>query len=273
MNDILTDLSAQALVKAIKHNRFEWYGYTGRSPEAELYASPYLTWLLTEIPIPLMNTVIHTHLSQENADDIIEKTLAHFKSENVTRFTWWVEPDSQPTDLGERLLGHGFTYEQGPPGMAVDLSALNEDIQAPPNLSIEQVDDAGALKQWVATLIHGFELPDSIQEKVSDLMAGLGFDLPSRKYLGFLKGELVALAELFLGAGVAGIYAVATLPEARRQGIGAAMTLAPLIEARALGYRIGILHATDMGLRVYRRLGFQEYCKMSYYKYEVETND
>ena len=69
-----------------------------------------------------------------------------------------------------------------------------------------------------------------------------------------------------------GIYVVATIPEARRQGIGTALTLAPLREARAMGYRIGILHASQMGLRVYRRLGFQEYCKMSCYEWAGETS-
>jgi ribosomal protein S18 acetylase RimI-like enzyme len=149
--------------------------------------------------------------------------------------------------------------------MAVDLLALNEDIAAPSDLRIKHVTQAGTLRRWVSTMFRGFELPDSGERALFDLLIGLGFDLPLRNYVGFLNGEPIATAELFLGAGVAGIYGVATVPTARRQGIGAALTLAPLREARAMGYRIGILHSSVMGLGVYRRLGFREYCKMSHY--------
>jgi hypothetical protein len=38
------------------------------------------------------------------------------------------------------------------------------------------------------------------------------------------------------------------------------MTVWPLLEARARGYRVGVLQATAMGLSVYRRLGFHAVC-------------
>jgi ribosomal protein S18 acetylase RimI-like enzyme len=272
MSNILKDLSTLALIKAIKANRFEWYSYLGRSPKAELRDSPSLTWLLTGVPFPLMNTVMRTQGTRDDVDVIIEETVAHFKSKNVTRFTWWVEQSAQPTDLRDRLLAHGFTYDEGPPGMAVDLQTLNEDITAPTDLRIEHVRDAGSLKKWVSTLFRGFELPTGGEGALFDLYIGLGFDLPLRNYVGFLNGEPIATAELFLGAGVAGIYGVVTVPKARRQGIGAALTLAPLREARAMGYGIGILHSSEIGLGLYRRLGFQEYCKMSHYVWVSETS-
>ena len=50
------------------------------------------------------------------------------------------------------------------------------------------------------------------------------------------------------------------------------MTLAPLLEARAMGYRIGVLHASEMGLGVYRRLGFQEYCRLGGYVWMGEAD-
>lgn len=91
-------------------------------------------------------------------------------------------------------------------------------------------------------------------------------------YLGKLDGEPVATSLLFLGGGVAGIYNVATLPEARRQGIGSALTMIPLLEARRQGYRIGILQTTPTGLNLYRRLGFREYCLFSAYFWSPETS-
>ena len=152
--------------------------------------------------------------------------------------------------------------------MAADLLALEADAPQPAGLEVSQVRDLSALEQWIQASFAGFGFSATGSHSAFEVFAGLGFDLPLRSYLGTLHGEPVAVSQLFLGAGVAGIYIVATVPEARRQGIATALTLAPLREARALGYRIGILHASPMGLGVYRRLGFREYCKMSGYLYQ-----
>ena len=44
---------------------------------------------------------------------------------------------------------------------------------------------------------------------------------------------------------------VATMPEARGKGVGAYISSAPLVEARGDGYRVSILHASDLGRPVY----------------------
>ena len=82
-----------------------------------------------------------------------------------------------------------------------------------------------------------------------------------------MAGEPVATATSFFAAGVAGVYCVSTVEPARRQGIGAAVTLAALREARDLGWSIGVLGSSEMGYGVYRRLGFREYCRIGLYEW------
>jgi GNAT superfamily N-acetyltransferase len=266
MSEILQDLSAPALVAAIKANQLEWWRALGSSPEAEFYDSPEVTWLLTCRPTAAVNTVLLSQVEPEEVGVIIERTRAHFESRGVTTVSWSIQPGSQAADLGPQLVEHGLTYREGAPGMAVDLWALNEDLPTPAGLAIELVEDTEALRKWAHVSVLGFGLPEAIVDPWFELFAALGFDQPLRNYLGTLNGQPVATSQLLLGAGVAGIYVVGTLPEARRQGIGAAISLAPLRDARALGYRVGILHASRLGEGVYRRLGFQEYCRMSHYQ-------
>lgn len=56
---------------------------------------------------------------------------------------------------------------------------------------------------------------------------------------------------------MAGIYAVTTAEPYRRRGIGTAITAAALRAGRDRGLRIGTLQATELGLPVYDRMGFE----------------
>ena len=48
------------------------------------------------------------------------------------------------------------------------------------------------------------------------------------------------------------------MPHVRGRGIGGAITLRPLLEARDQGYRYAALFATELGVGAYRRIGFRD---------------
>ena len=72
-----------------------------------------------------------------------------------------------------------------------------------------------------------------------------------------LDGRTVSVAGAWLVEGGAGVGWVATLPEARRRGIGALVTARAVEFAVDHGADLVVLEASPEGLHVYEQLGFQ----------------
>ena len=135
-----------------------------------------------------------------------------------------------------------------------------------------RVEDQEALRKWIHIASIGFNVPYEFEDTWYEFFAEAACVSPFRTYLALLNGKPVATSQLFTSAGVAGIYNVTCLPEARGQGVGTAVVLAPLLEAREMGYQVGILQASSMGYNVYRRIGFQDFGKLSLYLWEQQTH-
>ena len=73
-----------------------------------------------------------------------------------------------------------------------------------------------------------------------------------------LEGENVATAMAFDLDGDCGIYNVTTLKQARRRGLGTALTALHLHDALARGCQTASLQSTEMAERVYAAVGFRD---------------
>jgi GNAT superfamily N-acetyltransferase len=259
---MVQDLSTTAVVPALEANMAAfWSGY-GRAPGAELYEGGDLLRVVTGAAVPLFNGVFRASLPHEAVDGAIAETIACVASRRVPMF-WWVGPWTRPTDLGAHLERRGFTHVGNAPAMAVDLRTLPEETSRIAGLSVTPVENLDELRTWARVAAIGTEFPERFQDELVALEAGVGLEPSGRlytRYVAYQDGEGVGTSALLLHAGVAGIFAVATIPRARGRGIGKALTLAPLLEARRRGYRVGTLQASSMGFPVYRRLGFREVC-------------
>lgn len=257
-------INLEYLSKLEAANCGEMLMYLGRSPLAQRQINEEIAWVVTGVQSNDYNGVAYTRAISPRVEQLVTETLERLVLSKVP-FLWQVEQAAQ-TSVGQQLEALGCQQLGAGVFMAADLTALNREVQMLSGLTIERVTDNASLADWmrVWALVNESEI-----EPRQQLYESLGFDGEARlqHYLARLEGKPVATSQLFLGQESAGLYCVATLPEARGQGIGTAVVLAALQTAVALGYKMGVLGPTYESERMYRRLGFETYPSQAIYYY------
>ena len=264
-------VTGPSVAVAIERHPIEYWRTVSRClPDAEFHDRQDVTWLATSVPFFPFNQVLRASIS-EDVDRAIDDLLARFRARRVP-FTWNLGPTARPRDIGERLQARSPANSNSMPGMALDLSGTLPPSAPPGDFVIERVRDATAFERWAQAYTRAFDLPPEFVDALGGAYAAIGFadDMPFRHYVGLLGGEPIASSTMFLDGEVAGLWHIATLPGARRRGIGAAMTIAPLKDARELGYRTAILYASEMGEPLYQQLGFRELLRLYQYGWQFD---
>lgn len=250
---------------AIEANDAEFLMALGRAAGAHVRDDARLRWVIGGSPVDYHNCVAHAALEPDEVDGAVDEAVARFRAHGLPG-TWHVGPTSRPADLGARLKARGFTGGGADAGMAADFGGLSDGAPEPAGLLITRVRDRRGLDAWVRA--RALDPEGEVESRwVADMYdrIGLGDDAPWRHYVGWLGESPVATATLLLAAGVTGVYFVLTAPHARRRGIGRAITLRALRDARDVGYRTGVLGASPMGLPLYHQIGFREHCRIAVY--------
>jgi predicted GNAT family acetyltransferase len=266
MEDFIDGMASDKLITALESNMAAFWSAYGRGNGCTLHSTPNVVWFYTGIQVALFNGVIFAKMKSEEVKPIVDSLQSKI-NECGAPALWWLGPHSTPVNLGALLEQYGLQSTGETPGMATDLAAVNSAPKTIDNFRIEKVSNAEMQALWGRTAAIGTGFSDAATAQ----MAQLEFTLTEpqyksqHRYIGFLDGNPVATSALVLDSGLAGIYAVATVPEARRKGIGEIMTVVPLLEARQMGYRVGILQASSMGYPIYKRIGFQDVCKFQIY--------
>lgn len=242
------------------------------SVPGETYDGPEFFRYMSGLPFALWNGVVHPRLTPETADQQIEAEVRRFEGHGVP-MCWWLTYSSRPNDLAQRLEKRGLAATMLLEEMSVDLTAIPDSVPLPPSARVAEVRTPEELAQANRVMTTCYGHTDAVADAMTRHQEQFGFGVarPLHYFLGYLDGQPVSTASVHLSHGIAGIYTVATLPEARRQGIGGAVTLAALHLAREAGYRVASLQATEMGRPVYARLGFADRFPILMYRWPPPT--
>lgn len=158
----------------------------------------------------------------------------------------------------------GLVEMGAPPGMVLERRL--PDAPPPPGVTLARVetpDDVAAFADVMGAAYGTYGMPPDVTPALFARPETLiGPHLTS--FLARLEGRPVAGAVVLLTHGVAGIYWVGTIPEARGRGLAELCTRVAGNAGFDLGARLGVLQASPMGAPVYRRMGWVEVTRYPY---------
>ncbi|HVT10643.1 MAG TPA: GNAT family N-acetyltransferase [Fimbriimonadaceae bacterium] len=251
-------LRANRVIQAIERNPDAlWRLMASRTPSAAYEVVHGVALTSLNQPHYLFNFASMASLESGTEEQAIAGAASFFESRGMP-WCWQVGPASNPDDLGDKLVAAGLTLSHQTPGMGVDLRGYEPGSVE----EVQEVTDEASLAEWSEAVLAAFGMPPAFGSVFTNCFAP---DVPIRFFYLKADGKPVAASMSFYGAGVAGIYCVGVVPEARRRGFGERVMHACLQGALEDGYDVAILHSSRMGVPLYEKLGFREYCKIAFY--------
>jgi GNAT superfamily N-acetyltransferase len=243
---------------ALEHNLWGMWAQFGLADGCRLVDEPDLLRFETPLACVPYNSVMRFRADGNGVDDRIDEVLAAYDTRAVP-LMWVLHPSARPGDLDRRLAARGLVEAEVVPGMVRRLDDLPAPGAPPVGVEVEEVGP-DSRDPYVELLTWRYALPPAAGATLRSVMDTGRFGepgSPNRSWYARRDGVVVSKVSLHHHDGVAGVYGLATRPEARGLGLGTVLTLRALAAARASGAELGILHSTPMAVGLYAALGFE----------------
>lgn len=239
----LMDWDLDRVIAAIEENRYDLSAHSATYAGGGIHIEEGFMW----IEHSTWSTIVSRLVPTECNIRLLKEQLQYRESPKNIIIT--------ESDIAEPLLEkYGFEKKWVTAGMASDMHNAQITFPQVKGLTIEVVNDEVILYDWLRVVsVALFRNDNTAMDSYAEMIKNDNTIF----FLGRLDGKPVATSALFYARGVAGIYFVSTLEDYRNRGIGSAMTATTMLMAKSQSYRIAILQATEIGERVYNKLGFE----------------
>jgi GNAT superfamily N-acetyltransferase len=252
---------------------------SSRSPQGARFEGEGVIATSSGYQVPLLNLALSSHYPDAVARAVIDEDIAAVKRFFASRqvpWSWWTSCVSKPPTLGLHLAEYGgFEPPHALPAMIAPLPIRVEQPVVDQAVQVWKAETIADLK--AASLIRrkAFRFPEGAALNYFEAMAGDWLDQPDRVRLYLARrGDQppASLGALIMGAGLPGVYVMATLPGYQRQGLGKAILSRILAEATAEGYAVIVLTASRLGFLLYSQFGFVHLFDYMIYTAQLNTN-
>lgn len=216
-------------------------------PEGEVRDVDGIFAFATGLPLALFNGCV---VVEPAPADKVHAAIDWVATRGVPHRVWIA--DSLVPTLEHVPIAQGLHVEERAyPGMVLHPIPV---VPAPAvGVTVETVAPSG-LEPFLRVSIDGGMPPAAAGDLFSPSFAA---DPDVQLFIASLEGRPVGTSVAIRTGAVSGVYAVGTLPAARRRGVGSALTWAAVEAGRAWDCDAIVLQASEMGFPIYAAMGFR----------------
>jgi GNAT superfamily N-acetyltransferase len=259
MNEVdeIPGFSKEDVINQVELNLWETWSNFGRGPGCTLHDDSDVLWFETPIPVLPYNTVLRFQVDQ-NIDGRIDHLVNKYRERNVPQL-WIVHPSARPNDLAGRLQKRGLQEIEIAPCMGRSLETLPKMPPIPDGVEIREAIEENDLTELYGLAAWRWGVPDEHRSQLKRMIEKFQIGertSNTRFWLAWKDGLPISKIGMYNGSGSAGIYGVATKPEARGLGIASILMNVAMRAAKEMGYQLAVLDSSPLAENLYKRLGF-----------------
>jgi GNAT acetyltransferase-like protein len=205
---------------------------------------------------PVISNAAFRSNDSVDAEGFVSKAKDFFDARG-RGFSIWIrgdQPNDQDLAAATAAAGHQLVYEM--PEMVLESPV--EEPHLPAGAELRQLSEAGQADDYwkvAAASYTSIGFPPEVFGGYSNHAGLLAENVAA--FIAYLDGEPVSIAMTIVSHGVAGIYWVGSLEQARGKGLGRGVTAAATNAGFKLGAEIASLQASPMGKPVYEAMGYE----------------
>ena len=231
-----------------------WKVMVGRLPSPRIEEADGVVSCFGNVPLMFLNISIvdRPAATPQELRRLLDTAAAH-RATCAHPAGVLVREDWLPAGWEDVVKGAGLAVALPMTGMEAD--ELLPPRRSPPALEIRRVVDDATARDLAHVNAHAYHMPPDLFDCISNMRL---WHPDSCGYVGYIDGTAVSAAAAFPVNGTVYVALVATLPDAQGKGYAeSVMRRAVTHGQQAMGTTRTTLHASDMGMPVYRAMGYR----------------
>ena len=229
------------------------------TPNMQVGKTDHFSYVKTGFSCDTFN-IIHIHNHQSLPASALEYLVGCYREKNWD-YCLWINQENLTIELKNTITSIGLNKQNEEVGMALNLA--NYELNSiDKDLTFAEVSSKSQLEEYANVVAANWTPADKNVVKFYKQTAN-HYLLGSANitlFVAYINGEPAGSVELFpTDTETVGIYGLCTLEKFRGKGVGSALMTTALNKAKRQGYHNVVLQATEDGIGIYEKIGFERH--------------